>query len=205
MKFKLPALVLAPLGALFAIAGVAAAKGSAEAGQTKTATCVACHGLDGNSVNPEWPTIAGQHEQYTLKQLKAFKTGVRQNVLMSPMATPLSEQDMEDLAAYYASQTAKGLEADRSKVQLGQQIYRGGGKEAGIPACIACHGPDGKGNPAASYPSIRGQHAAHVALQLRAYKKHERTTDQNEMMRDIAVKLSDEQIDAVSAYVQGLR
>lgn len=205
MKFKLPALVLAPLGALFAIAGVAAAKGSAEAGQTKTATCVACHGLDGNSVNPEWPTIAGQHEQYTLKQLKAFKTGVRQNVLMSPMATPLSEQDMEDLAAYYATQTAKGLEADRSKVQLGQQVYRGGGKEAGIPACIACHGPDGKGNPAASYPSIRGQHATQVALQLRAYKKHERTTDQNEMMRDIAVTLSDEQIDAVAAYVQGLR
>lgn len=204
MKFMLPALVFAPLGALV-IAGVADAKGSVEAGQTKTATCVACHGLDGNSVNPEWPSIAGQHEQYIVKELKAFKSGARQNVLMSPMTATLSEQDMEDLGAYYATQTPKGLEADKAKVALGQQVYRGGDSQNHIPACIACHGPNGRGNAPASYPSIRGQHATQVALQLRAYKKGERSTDRNEMMRDIAAKLSDAQIDAVAAYVQGLR
>lgn len=205
MKFMLPALVFAPLSALSVMSGVADAKGSVEAGQTKTATCVACHGLDGNSVNPEWPSIAGQHEQYIVKELKAFKSGVRQNVLMSPMAATLSEQDMEDLGAYYATQTPKGLEADKAKVALGQQVYRGGDSQNHIPACIACHGPNGRGNAPASYPSIRSQHAAQVALQLRAYKKGERSTDRNEMMRDIAAKLSDAQIDAVAAYVQGLR
>lgn len=205
MKFKL----LASMGILLATQivtqGLAHAKGTIEAGQAKAATCVACHGLDGNSVNPEWPSIAGQHEQYIVKQLKAFKAGARQNVLMSPMAATLSDQDMEDLGAYYASQTAKGLEADKSKVALGQQLYRGGNAQTHTPACLACHGPNGRGNPAANYPSIRGQHSTQIALQLQAYKKGERKTDQNEMMRNVAANLSDDQINAVATYVQGLR
>lgn len=179
--------------------------GSAEAGQAKAATCVACHGLDGNSVNPEWPTIAGQHAEYIVKQLKAFKAGARTNVLMAPMAATLSDQDMLDLGAYFSSQRPKGLEAEPGKVALGQKLYRGGDQKAQLAACIACHGPAGSGNPAALYPAIKGQHATYVAAQLRAYKRGDRATDQNQMMRNVAAVLTDEQIDAVASYVQGLR
>jgi cytochrome c553 len=203
MKFKSIA-VLAVLCASQAAFAQGEA-GSAEAGQAKAATCVACHGLDGNSVNPEWPSIAGQHGEYIVKQLKAFKSGARTNVLMAPMTATLSDQDMLDLGAYFSAQRAKGLEADASKVPLGQKLYRGGDQKAQLTACIACHGPGGSGNPAALYPSIKGQHATYVAAQLRAYKRGDRATDQSQMMRNVAVLLSDEQIDALASYVQGLR
>jgi len=184
-----------------------AAAGSAEAGQTKAASCVACHGVGGNSVNPIWPSLAGQHSQYIVKQLKAFKNDERTDPLMTPMAKPLSDADIEDLAAYFAAQSATGLEAEPSKVADGQRLYRGGEPINGIAACVACHGPAGTGNPAAKYPSIRGQHAAYVVAQLKAYRSGTRKTDQqqNQMMRDVAAKLSDPQIDAVASYVQGLR
>jgi cytochrome c553 len=185
----------------------ASAEGNATAGQTKAATCVACHGVDGNSVNPEWPSLAGQHSQYIVKQLKAFKSGSRTNALMAPMAMGLSDQDMEDVAAYFSSQTARGLEADKSKVAAGQKLYRGGNATTKVAACIACHGPNGGGNPTAGYPSIRGQHSVYVAAQLNAYKAGTRTTDavNNKMMHDVSVKLSAEEIAAVASYVQGLR
>jgi cytochrome c553 len=179
--------------------------GDPQSGQAKTGTCVACHGLDGNSPNPEWPSLAGQSAEYIQKQLQAFKTGARQNVLMTPMAMPLSEQDMWDLGAYYATQTVKGLEADPSKVNAGQRLYRSGDPVRHIAACGACHGPAGHGNPAAKYPSIHGQHATYLAAQLRAYRDGKRGTDPNQMMRNIAAALSDDQIDAVASYVQGLR
>lgn len=207
MKFQsivvLAALTLAQT--VFAQSTPEGATGTAEAGQAKAATCVACHGVDGNSVNPEWPSIAGQHAEYIVKQLAAFKGGARTNVLMSPMAMTLSEQDMADLGAYFAAQRPKGLEADAAKVALGQRIYRGGDMNSELTACIACHGPSGSGNPAALYPSIKGQHATYTAAQLRAYKRGERSTDQNQMMRTVAAALSDEQIDALASYVQGLR
>lgn len=203
MKFKSIA-VLASLCVTQAVFAQGEA-GSAEAGQAKAATCVACHGLDGNSVNPEWPSIAGQHAEYIVKQLKAFKSGGRTNVLMAPMAATLSDQDMLDLGAYFSAQRAKGLEADAGKVALGQKLYRGGDQKAQLTACIACHGPGGSGNPAALYPAIKGQHATYVAAQLRAYKRGDRATDQNQMMRNVAALLSDEQIDALASYVQGLR
>jgi cytochrome c553 len=190
-------------------AGIASAaeplQGDAAAGQAKAATCVACHGVDGNSVNPEWPTLAGQHEKYIAKQLAMFKAGTRQNPLMTPMAAPLSPQDMQDLGAYFATKTARGLEADKSKVDLGQKLYRGGNAANGTPACIACHGPNGRGNPGADYPSIRGQYAIYMAAQLNAYKSGQRTTDAARVMRDIAAKLSAEEIAAVASYMQGLR
>lgn len=183
----------------------ALAEGSAEQGQAKAATCVACHGVGGNSANPEWPNLAGQHEQYIAKQLRAFKAGARQNPLMSPMAMTLSDQDVEDVAAYFAAQALTGLEANPALIPLGQRLYRGGDPRTGLPACGSCHGPSGSGNPAAAYPSIKGQYATYLAAQLRAYRAGTRKTDPNQMMRNVASTMSDEQIDAVASYVQGLR
>jgi len=210
MNLKLPAALPAILLTTFAAMGLhtsAQAEGNATTGQTKAATCVACHGVDGNSVNPEWPSLAGQHSQYIVKQLKAFKGGARKSDTMAPMAMGLSEQDMEDVAAYFASQTARGLEADKSKVALGQKLYRGGNANTKTAACIACHGPNGNGNPTAGYPTIRGQHSVYVVAQLNAYKSGARSTDiiNNRMMHDVAANLSAEEIAAVASYVQGLR
>jgi cytochrome c553 len=181
------------------------AAGSKDAGQAKSATCMACHGVDGNSVNPEWPNLAGQHSAYIVEQLTAFKAGGRKNDLMSPMAMILSDEDMADLAAYYSSQAIKGGETAPSKLALGQRLYRGGNAKTGAMACSGCHGPAGRGNPLAGYASIQGQHAVYVAAQLRAFKAGTRATDPNQMMRNVAALLSDEEIDALASYVQGLR
>ena len=209
MTCRLPFKVWSILLALAAIAaaGAVRAEGAAAAGQAKAATCGACHGMDGNSVNPEWPSLAGQHTSYIVKQLKAFKSGARTNASMTPMAMILADQDVEDVAAFFAAQTARGLEADKSKYEAGQRLYRGGNAKSAAAACIACHGPNGRGNEPAAYPSIGGQHAKYVEMQLRAYKTGQRSTDlaHNKMMQDIAAKLSDEEIAAVAAYVQGLR
>jgi cytochrome c553 len=183
----------------------ALAAGSKEAGQAKAATCSACHGMDGNSLNPEWPNLAGQGEVYLIRQLKAFHAGQRQNVLMSPMAAILSDADMADLAAYHSSQTARGGEADPSKFKAGQRVYRSGKVNEQVMACAGCHGPDGRGNAPAGFPAIHGQHATYVAAQLRAYKSGARTTDPNQMMRTVAASLSEHEIDAVASFIQGLR
>jgi cytochrome c553 len=200
MRFRL---VLLPL--LFVLSIPAFADGNADQGKNKSTTCVACHGVDGNSANPEWPNLAGQHASYIVKQLQAFKAGKRTNPVMAPMAAGLSDQDVEDLAAYFASQTVHGGEANPGKLALGQKLYRGGDSKAGAAACQACHGPTGSGNPAALYPSIRGQHATYLAAQLRAYKSGARKTDQNQIMENIASALSEDEIDAVASYAQGLR
>jgi cytochrome c553 len=181
------------------------AAGSVEAGQAKSATCGACHGMDGNSLNPEWPNLAGQHAGYIEHQLRAFKSGERKNDLMSPMAMILSDEDMADLAAFFASQKARGGETEPSKLALGERVYRAGNVQKGVIACAGCHGPNGRGNPLSGYASIQGQHAVYVANQLRAYRSGARATDPNQMMRNVAALLSDEEIDAVASYVQGLR
>jgi cytochrome c553 len=181
------------------------AAGSKEAGQAKAATCSACHGMDGNSLSPEWPNLAGQGEVYIVRQLKAFHAGQRQNVLMSPMAAILSDQDMADLAAYFSSQTVRGGEADPSKFKAGQRVYRSGNVNAQVMACAGCHGPDGRGNAPAGFPAIHGQHSTYVAAQLRAYKSGARSTDPNQMMRTVAASLSEDEIDAVASFIQGLR
>ena len=181
--------------------------GSAEAGKSKSTTCAACHGADGNSVNPAWPSIAGQHPTYIVKQLEAFKTGTRTEPLMLGQAMLLSDQDMRDLAVYFSAMpVAAKTVADRSMLDRGERLYRGGNRENSTPACIACHGPTGRGNPAAAYPSIRGQYAVYAAAQLRAYASGARSSDgPTRVMRDIASKLSEEDILAVSSYVQGLK
>ncbi len=201
---KVLMLVLSGL-AISVAASAWAEGGNAEAGKTKSATCAACHGADGNSVNPEWPKLAGQHPNYLLKQLMNFKNDERVNPSMSPMAKPLSDQDMADLAAYYASQVIKPGEADQSKVTLGEQIYKGGNNATGVAACAACHGPNGAGNPAANFPAINGQHAAYTKLQLHAFRKGGRANDAGKMMRNIAAGMTDAEIEAVSEYIAGLQ
>jgi cytochrome c553 len=208
MKFQSMVLltVLCGLQAGVSFAAEQPAAGSAEKGQAKAAPCVACHGVNGNSVNPEWPNLAGQHETYIKRQLSAFKSDQRQNPLMTPMAKPLSDEDVADLGAFFASQKSTAtLEAEPSKVALGQRLFRGGDVAKGIAACQSCHGPDGAGNPAAGYAQIKGQHATYTVNQLKAYRSGTRQTDPNQMMRNVASLLTDEQIDAVAAYIQGLR
>ena len=181
--------------------------GSADVGKSKSLACGACHGMDGNSVNPEWPSIAGQHATYIYQQLMAFKNGDRANVLMTGQAMLLSEEDMRHLAVYFESQTpAARAVADASLVDKGEAIYRGGDRELSVSACIACHGPNGSGNPAANYPSIAGQYAVYTAKQLRDYASGTRkSTGPVQAMRDIAARMSEEDIQAVAAYIQGLR
>ena len=203
MTAKFVALTLV---AMLGWTGSVHAAGTVEAGQAKSATCMACHGMDGNSANPEWPSLAGQHPSYILKQLKQFKAGERQNALMSPMAMILADQDMEDLAAYFAAQTPRPTgETEPSKLERGQSIYRAGIASKGVPSCAGCHGPSGRGIPGAAFPMIGGQHAVYAAIQLRSYKSGARATDPNSMMRTIASRLNDDEIDAVASYLQGMR
>ncbi len=195
---------MAVAGWLLAASGAVWAEGDATAGKTKSAGCSACHGVDGNSVNPAWPSLAGQHPGYTVKQLQNFKTGTRENATMAPMATLLTEQDMRDLAAYFSGQKIKFGFADPGLVNLGEQIYRGGNSETGLPACIGCHSPSGLGNPAANFPSLSGQHVAYVVSQLKAFRDGQRANDQAGMMRDLAAKMTEQEMQAVASYIQGL-
>lgn len=185
-------------------ASQATAAGDAEAGKAASAACAGCHGPDGNSVNPEWPKLAGQGSGYIVKQLHAFKGGERTNPTMAPMAMGLGDQDMENLAAYFSGQTMTQGAADESLVELGQKIYRGGNATTKVAACIGCHGPAGDGNPAARFPRLGGQHAKYTENQLHAFKTGERSTDPNKMMRNIAANMSDDEIRAVASYIQGL-
>jgi cytochrome c553 len=179
--------------------------GSADAGKQKSAVCAACHGADGNSVNPEWPSLAGQHGAYIVSQLEHYQNGNRNNALMSPQAAALNGQDMADLAAYYSSQKLSPKEADPELASRGEELYKGGDAERGITACIACHGPRGLGNPLAGYPAVAGQHAVYLANQLRLYASGERTSDPNQMMRNIASRMTENDIRAAASYMQGLR
>ena len=180
------------------------AGGDATAGKAKSATCAGCHGMDGNSVNPEWPKLAGQGDRYLDKQLQDFKGGARNNATMAPMVAALNEQDMADLSAFFSSQTVQLGSADEKLVELGQKIYRGGNAASGVSACTGCHGPSGAGNPAAGFPSLSGQHARYVEIQLNAFKSGERSNDAGKMMRTIASKMTEQEIKAVASYVQGL-
>ena len=197
-------IVIAAL-ALASAVGVAQAAGDAAAGKAKSMACAACHGADGNSVNPEWPKLAGQHAAYIAKQLADFKKGVdRNNALMAGQVAALSKQDMADLGAYYASQQLKGGTADQTVVALGEKIYRGGNSASGVAACISCHGPTGAGNPAAKFPLLSGQHATYTVNQLKMFRAGERKNDAGAMMRNIAAKMTDAEIEAVSQYIAGL-
>ncbi len=178
--------------------------GDPKAGASKAEPCVACHGADGNGTNPEWPKLAGLGGPYIEKQLGEFRTGTRKNPMMNPMAVALSDQDIADLAAHFATQTRSPGGAQADKAAAGERLYRGGNKEAGTAACMACHGPSGAGNPAAKYPAVGGQHAAYLAAQLKVFHAGERNNDAGGIMRKIAAKLSDAEIQAVASYMSGL-
>lgn len=203
--------------------------GDIDAGKTKSAVCAACHGPEGKGINPEWPRLAGQGEKYLLKQLQQFKSGERKDMVMAPQASVLSEQDMADLVAYFASMkpqydtagTASDEAVTEELIAHGEKLYRGGDIARGITACTACHGPAGRGIEPSAYPALSGQYAKYVAKQLGSFRLganiHEqasttkvdtlvyRENDNSRMMRDNAVKLTDKDIESLANYIQGLR
>jgi len=203
MKKWIAAIGLMPL---LSPAVALSAEGDPEAGAQKAAVCGACHGLNGHqNINPEWPNLAGQHASYIESQLGLFKQGVRDNPVMMPNATILSDQDMADLAAYFSRQPVQGLEADPSLYEQGEALYQGGDASRGLPACIACHGPQGKGNGPAQYPAVRAQHSLYAYNQLKAYASGERSAVSNDIMQTVAAKLTDQEMRALASYMQGLR
>lgn len=183
--------------------------GDAEKGKALAGTCAACHGMDGNSVNPIWPSLAGQHEAYLARQIKLFKNGERVDAMMAPMVAALTDENIDDLAAYFASQTLKMKAANPDLVELGQKIYQGGDVERSIPACMSCHGPTGQGNPITGYPVVAGQNADYTAKQLRDYKGGRTVPNKDDVngqiMADVAKYLTEEEIVAVSSFLQGLK
>ena len=205
---------LAAVAVALSFSPAALAAGNAEAGATKAATCLACHGVGGNSSNPEWPNLAGQNAAYIAEQLSMFKKTHRQNELMAPMAMILSDEDVLDIAAYYATLTPAGLEADAANWKAGEVLYKAGDAKRNIPACKACHGPVGRGNPGAGYPAVRAQHSVYTVKQLNAYATEQRYTDlegkpqksrNGHMMVTIAKRLTPEDMQSLASYIQGMR
>jgi len=199
-------IILCSIALMFTLS-TAAQAGDAAAGKTKAAACAGCHGADGNSMVATFPKLAGQNENYIVRELNAFKTSKgRSNPLMLGMAAPLSETDMADLGAYFQTQKIKSAAPyDASKLAMGSEIYNGGVLADDVPACKACHSPTGSGNPGEGYPQLKGQYVAYTLAQLHAFKDGKRTTDKNALMRDIVAKLSDAQLEAVANYIASLK
>jgi cytochrome c553 len=180
------------------------AEGNAVRGKELTGTCVACHGNDGNSAAGSFPSIAGQNYKYTLKQLREIQSGGRSAMLMIGILDNMTDQDLMDLAAYYADQTPQGGAAKVELAELGESIYLAGIPRKGVAACTACHAPDGGGNESAAFPSLAGQWPEYTETQLKAYRAGDRANDGGQMMRLIARDLSDDEIAAVANYLYGL-
>jgi len=198
------------------LTGVVHAAGDADAGKVKAASCVACHGADGNSLaaTPNFPNLAGQSTSYIYKQLTEFKEGKRTDPTMNAMVLPLDDQAMQDVAAFFASQKIKPGAADPALVDAGKAIYKGGIAEIGVPACMACHGPAGNGNPGSGYPQLASQKNVYLEKQLKDFRTAAqamdsspvgRTNDASKMMRNAVKRMSDPEIKAVASYIQGLQ
>lgn len=212
-RFLLPLIFLAATAAQANEAAPAAKADIAKGKAVASTICVACHAADGNSTISANPKLAGQHADYIAKQLREFKSGVRNNAVMLGMASALSEDDMRNVGAWFESQTQKGDSAkNRETVEYGQKIFRAGNASKGLPACAGCHGPAGAGIPA-QYPRIGGQFADYIEAQLKAFREagtnpnpvNGRANDPNKMMRGVAAKMTDYEIKAVADYVAGLR
>ena len=184
------------------------AAGDPAAGKLKAAVCSACHGADGNSVNAIWPKLAGQGAFYQMRQIMAIRSqhgrANPEAATMVPMIANLSDQDLEDISAFFATQLASVEAADPDLAEAGRHLYQAGDASRNIPSCMSCHGPGGRGNRLAAFPALGGQFAAYSAKQLRAYRDGSRTTDPAGMMREIASRLTDADIEAVSEYLSGL-
>lgn len=200
-------------GLLMAWAQTASAQvvGDASRGKELTAICAACHGADGNSAAPAFPKLAGLGEKYLLKQMQDIRDGARPVPTMVGQVDGKSDQELADMAAFYAGQSRSGAQADPELVALGEKVYRAGVAERNVAACSACHSPNGKGNAPAGFPALAGQHADYIAAQLKAYRKgYEdetgRTNDgDTRIMRSTAFGLSDKEIEAVASYASGLK
>lgn len=197
---KLAIAALVVLGAF----GTAQAAGDAAAGKNKSAVCAGCHGADGNSLVPTFPKLAGQHASYIAKQLADFKAGGRTDPTMSPQAALLDDQGVADVAAYFSSQKVAIGSANAEKAAAGKKLYQGGNSAKGISACMACHGPNGAGNPGAKYPSLQGQQSMYVVKQLQDFRSGTRKNDPAKMMSSIAAKMSDAEIESAAEYIAGL-
>ncbi len=183
------------------------AGGDAARGKAKAAACAGCHGVDGNSTNPVWPKLAGQHTSYLEKEIRDFKKGeLRSDPTMAPMVAALAEQDIQDISAYFSSQSKKTgyAQATPSVIAKGESIYRGGNAVEGVAACMSCHGPRGEGNPFSRYPALAGQHASYTKNQLLAFRVGKRKNDHYAMMRTAAKRMDNSEIDAVAHYISGL-
>ncbi|MGA9421193.1 MAG: c-type cytochrome [Rhodanobacteraceae bacterium] len=180
--------------------------GDATAGAAKAAVCAACHGVDGNSTDPQYPKLAGQNEAYIARQLELFKSGKRVNPIMVGFASPLSIRDMHDIGAYFATKQALPGVADTAMVSTGQALYRGGDAARDIPACMACHGPDGHGMAGAGFPHLAGQWTGYVMAKLKDWRNGAVWGDDEHarIMPTIASRLSDADVAALSSYVEGL-
>lgn len=205
--FLLPVLVGTPLP-LFAAGNTA---GDAAQGKEKSQVCQGCHGTDGNSYGPEWPNLASQHTSYLTKQISNFREGIRKNETMNSMVAGLNEQDIKDIAAYFSSQSLVEQQAssneqiDSELIKTGRKIYKGGNRYSGVPACAGCHGPNAVGNGPAAFPHLAGQKPTYLIKTLKDFRSGARANDPNEIMRNIAAKLTDSEINAVANYVATLK
>jgi len=185
----------------------ALAAGDPEAGESKASVCAACHGMDGNSQVAQWPKIAGQHEDYLARQTRMVRDQQRDVPQMYPIVMNLSDEDIADISAWYASRAIKPGVADEALVEQGRALYHGGNPDAGVPSCMGCHGPTGNGIPGAGYPMVRGQHATYTADRLRRYRDGEINGEDDpnsKIMVGVAENLIDSEIEAVSSYIEGL-
>lgn len=193
---------------LLALASLQAwAEGDAAAGQGKSAICAACHNADGNSVVPQWPKLAGQHPQYLQRQQQLIQAGARPVPEMIGIVAGLTEQDMADLSAFFAAQAPQGGVADETLVEAGRKLWRAGNAATGVPACMACHGPAGEGNPLAGYPRLAGQHAVYTTKMLERFRTGENWGEKDapsHVMNGVASGLTDAEIKAVASYIEGL-
>jgi len=187
----------------------AVAAGNADAGHSKSQVCAGCHGVDGNAAIPNYPKLAGQHADYLVRQLTYFKSGLRKDPIMPAQVANLQAQDIEDVAAYFSSQKVSvGAATDKAKREMGERIYRGGNETKSIAACMACHSPNGAGNMPAKFPALSGQNADYISKTMRDFRSAARGFDDKDdagkIMRTIAKKMSDAEIDAVAHYISGL-
>jgi cytochrome c553 len=201
-------IIVSSLVLFMSLAGVVHAAGDAVAGKDKAAACAGCHGMDGNSLVFTFPNLAGQGEKYFTKQIADFKamTARKDDTMVGMVAMLVTEQDVMDVSAYFASQKLNSTApVDDSKLALGREIYKGGNLQTGIPACQGCHGPTGKGNSAAGYPQLGGQFVEYIMKQLHAFKDGSRSNDDRAMMRDVMGRMTEAELEAVAHYIASLK